>query len=231
MQAVVDIVFLMDATGSMADCIQKLKENVMLFFKILTENTGNSLPPVKDWRAKVVGFRDYEEDGAADWLVDNPFTRNIGELERQFDSLEAIGGGDVPESLLDAMYTVISAPKSERGAEDPRMWRDRHEAKRALIIFTDAPFKPVMNAPACKGGTFDDVKELCIQERILLTVVAPSSERPEYECFEYLDCIRKAHYIPIPPDPLNGSSPLDRFLDDRDALQCMIQTIARTISD
>lgn len=227
-QAVVDIVFLMDATGSMADCIQKLKENVMLFFRALTERSGSNIPPVTNWRAKVVGFRDYEADGAADWFVDNPFTRDIGELERQFDSLEAIGGGDVPESLLDAMYTVISAPKSERGAEDPWMWRERHEAKRAVVIFTDAPFKPVMVAPACRNGTVEDVMNLCMQERILLTVVAPSSEQPEYECFDCLGDIRKANYIPIPPALSNGDSPLGRLLDN---FQDVIQFIAKRISN
>ena len=201
----------------------------MLFFKSLTEKIGNTIPVVKDWRAKVVGFRDYEYDGAADWLVDNPFTRDIGELQRQLDALEATGGGDAPESLLDAMYTVISAPKSERGAEDPWMWRERHEAKRAVVIFTDAPFKPVMVAPPCRNGTVEDVMNLCMQERILLTVVAPSSEQPEYACFEYLESIRKARYIPIPPGSHNDDSPLDRFLDDGDALQGVIQAIAKTI--
>ena len=228
MQAVVDIVFLMDATGSMDTCIQKLKENIMLFFKSLTEKIGNTIPIVKDWRAKVVGFRDYEYDGAVDWLVDNPFTRDIGELQRQLDALEATGGGDAPESLLDAMYTVISAPKSERGAEDPWMWRERNEAKRALVIFTDAPFKPIMVVPAYHKGSVEDVKNLCMQERILLTVVAPSSEQPGYECFDGLGETRKANYIPIPPPLSNGDSSLDRLLDN---FQNVIQSIAKRISN
>lgn len=228
MQAVVDIVFLMDATGSMSGCIQRLKDNTMLFFRALAERSGSNIPPLKDWRAKVVGFRDYEYDGATDWFVDNPFTRDIGELERQLDSLEAIGGGDAPESLLDAMYTVMSAPKSERGIEAPWMWRERHEAKRAVVIFTDAPFKPVMVAPGCCGGTIDDVRNICVQERIQLTVVAPSSEQPEYECFDCLGDIRKANYIPIPPALSTGDSSLDRLLDN---FQNVIQSIAKRISN
>ena len=56
-KGVADIVFLMDATGSMGNCIQRLKDNVMVFFRSLTEKVAgaNSVVPIKDWRAKVVG--------------------------------------------------------------------------------------------------------------------------------------------------------------------------------
>ncbi len=229
-KGVADIVFLMDATGSMANCIQKLKENVMLFFKSFTEKGGNSIPPIKDWRAKIVGFRDYAADGSNDWLVDNPFTRDVGELQRQLDALEAKGGGDIPESLLDAMYTVISAPKSDRGVEDPGMWRERHDAARALIVFTDAPYKPVMVAPGCNNGRIDDVRNLCVQEKILLTVIAPTSELPGYECFDPLGAINKANYVPIPPGSASDDSLLDKFLDNKTALQAVIQSMAKTLS-
>ena len=184
-KGIADIVFLMDATSDMMNCIQKVKENLTPFFEALAEDVGASYVPVKDWRAKVVGFRDFEQDGADDWFWDNPFTRDIKELEQQFDALEARGGGDAPESLLDAIYTVADAPKSAPGTEDPGMWRDRQEAARAVIVFTDAPFKPVMAAPGCKGGTVVDVKNICVQERILLSVFAPR-DLPGCECFESL---------------------------------------------
>ena len=232
MQAVVDIVFLMDATGSMANCIQKLKENVMLFFKSLTEKSGNNIPIVKDWRAKVVGFRDYEADGAADWLVDNPFTRDIGELERQLDALEAIGGGDAPESLLDAIYTVATTPKSEKGDEDSRKWRNHRDAARAVIAFTDAPFKPVMVAPGCNNGTVKDLSDRCVEDRILLTVIAPSDELPGCEDYRWLDGIRYASYLPIQVDPSKDDSWVDRFFEDRGfqfAVHCIARTLRRTM--
>lgn len=229
MQAVVDIVFLMDATGSMANCVQKLKENVMRFFKSLTEKSGNAIPPVKDWRAKVVGFRDYEYDGATDWLVDNPFTRDIGELQRQLDVLEATGGGDAPESLLDAIYTVASTPKSEKGDEDSRKWRNHRDASRAVIAFTDAPFKPVMVAPGCNKGTIKDLGDRCVEDRILLTVVAPSCELPGYEDYGCIDELRYASYVPIQADSSKDDSWADRFLCDGN-FQTAIQRMARLLS-
>lgn len=229
-KGVADIVFLMDATGSMGNCIQRLKDNVMVFFRSLTEKVAgaNSVVPIKDWRAKVVGFRDYEADGAADWFVDNQFTRDVGELQRQLDALEAFGGGDAPESLLDAIYAVASMPKSGSAMEDPGMWRARNDAARAVIVFTDAPYKPTMRAPGCAGGTINDVTNICVQDRILLSVIAPR-DLPGYECFEYIDAIRYAKWLPVRPGT-TGDSPIDEFMNDTSALQEIIRTIAKTVT-
>lgn len=67
-----DIVFLIDASGSMGNCIDRLRENIMMFFRKLTESDIDvrGSPLVGDWRAKVVGFRDVEVDGDK-WLEDN----------------------------------------------------------------------------------------------------------------------------------------------------------------
>ncbi|MBQ3097624.1 MAG: hypothetical protein IJC66_05655, partial [Kiritimatiellae bacterium] len=148
----------------------------------------------------------------------------------QLDDLVATGGGDLPESLLDAMHAVISAPKSDRGVEDPGMWRERHEAARALIVFTDAPYKPVMVAPGCRNGNWEDIRNLCVQEKILLTLVAPTSELPGYEGFDFLGGINKANYLPIPPGSSGDDSMLDKFLNNKETLQKAIQAIAKTLS-
>ena len=228
-KGVVDIVFLMDATGSMGNCIDKLKKNVMLFFKSLTEvdpETQN-FPPVKDWRAKVVGFRDADVDGSA-WFEDNPFTRDVGEIERQLSALSAKDGGDIPESLLDAIYKVADAPKSGKGVEQPQAWRYRSEAVRAIIAFTDAPYKPRMTAPGIAGGDITTLRLLCVQERILLTVVAPKGV--DDAAFELIEGIRYAKWVGVPAGQSGDGSPIDEFMNNREALQKVIQVIAKTIT-
>ena len=228
-KGVVDIVFLMDATGSMGNCIDKLKENVMLFFKSLTEvdpETQN-FPPVKDWRAKVVGFRDVDVDGSA-WLEDNDFTRDVGEIQRQLSVLEAKDGGDIPESLLDAIYKVADAPKSGKGIEQTQSWRCRSDAARAIVAFTDAPYKPRMTAPGIAGGNINQLRLLCVQERILLTVVAP--EGIDNAAFETIEGIRYAKWVKVPRGNSSNGSPIDEFMNNREALQKVIQVIAKTIT-
>ena len=226
-KGIVDIVFLMDATSDMMNCIQKVKENLASFFEALIEDVGTRHVAIKDWRAKVVGFRDFEQDGADDWFWDNLFTRDIKELEHQFDSLEAIGGGDAPESLLDAIYTVAAAPKSAPETEDLGMWRDCKKTAREVIVFTDAPFKPVMAAPGCKGGTIFDVRNICVQEGILLTVFAPRDFLDNESCFEYIDAIPFAKWFPVSSDLSNGDSALDCFVNNKDALREILRTVAK----
>lgn len=223
----VDIVFLIDATGSMGNCIDKLKENVMLFFRSLTESDPmtQNFPPVKDWRAKVVGFRDVEVDGSA-WLEENSFTRDVGELERQLAALKATGGGDAPESLLDALYKVVDVPKSAKGVESADAWRNRSECARAVVVFTDAPYKPTMNAPGLAGGGLADVRNRCLSERILLTVVSPRGI--DDAGFQNLEGIRYATWIGVPGGA--GVSPLDEFMNSKNELQNVIVNIAKTIT-
>ena len=85
-----------------------------------------------------------------------------------------------------------------------------------------------MRAPGCAGGTINDVTNICVQDRILLSVIAPR-DLPGYECFEYIDAIRYAKWLPVRPGT-TGDSPIDEFMNDTSALQEIIRTIAKTVT-
>ena len=87
-RGVVDIVFLIDATGSMEECIDALKANVNTLVNSISERSQQN--PVKDWRAKVVGFRDFL-DTAYEPLVDNPFVKEPVAISSQLAALKAMG--------------------------------------------------------------------------------------------------------------------------------------------
>src|SRR5205823_10862629 len=59
-KGVADIVFLLDATGSMGPCINAVKQNIKTFAQTFTTPTPNGPAVVKDWRAKVMGYRDLD---------------------------------------------------------------------------------------------------------------------------------------------------------------------------
>lgn len=226
-KGVVDIVFLMDATGSMKTCIDQLKENVILFVDSLVAPKGNDISPVKDWRARVVGYRDAEAD-AATWFVDNPFTRDVSLLKGQLDALEATGGGDEPESLLDALYKVASVGQMEKGAqeEDPTKWRYRSSAARVVIVFSDATYKEKMSIPEAAGGGLSDVVNVVASNRVVLSIFAP-----EMECFHELGAIDKAEYVPIPMAP-GGSAQkaLAEFTKDPANFKETLLQLAKSVS-
>ena len=71
------------------------------------------------------------------WIEDHPFVRDAVALKAQLASLEAKGGGDEPESLLDALYTIATMEATPKGAqsEEPTRWRYRSEAARVLHAF------------------------------------------------------------------------------------------------
>lgn len=220
-KGVVDIVFLLDATGSMSPCIDALKKNIQTFVTGLTSTSESHNSPVKDWRAKVVGFRDYEVD--IEPYVDHPFVRTPQELQRQLAGLIADGGGDEPESLLDGLYQVANMPATPKGAE-PRAdsWRHKTSAARVVVVFSDASFKEPLANP--KGATFDDVANLVMTNRICLSIFAP-----EIPCYEKLSEIDKSEWNVVS----GGSTPqesLRLYTADQTNFRETMKQLAKTVS-
>lgn len=202
-KGVVDVVFLIDITGSMQHCIDALKENIAAFIDSLTGKTPNNESPVKHWRAKAVGFRDYTCDKVP--LEDNPFVEDAAALKAQLATLHASGGGDEPESLLDAIYMMARQSQMAMGAQElsPSKWRYRSDAARVIVAFTDAPYHPTMTV--APPGTVDDVIAAIHENRILLSLFAP-----ELECHDQLAAADKSEYLSI---PLEGRSPQDALVE------------------
>ena len=118
-KGVADIVFVVDISGSMAPCIDALRKNIEAFIESLSHGDGNNVAAVRDWRGKVVGYRDIEsaESEGLPWVVDNAFVRDVSALKAQLAALKAEGGGDEPESLLDTLYKVATMAASPKGAQ------------------------------------------------------------------------------------------------------------------
>jgi len=215
-RGVVDIVFLMDATGSMGKCIDALKMNLQNFFNTMT--SGNT--PVKDWRAKVVGFRDYEEDGPANWLENNPFVTSLDDLNRQLSGITAVGGGDEPESLLDALFTVINVGATGlQESPDPNKWRPRSAAARVVVIFTDASYKETMSIPEAAGLNIDTLFNFIEKERIVLSIFAP-----DLPCYDTLCTAPRSEYTPA------AGAGLDSLTSDPKSFSKLMQQLAKSVS-
>jgi hypothetical protein len=194
-KGVVDIVFVMDVTGSMDPSIRDLAANVATFIDSLTTADPNNSSPVKDWRAKVFGYRDVS-DTRCEAFVDNPFVRDAAALRTQLAALKAEGGGDEPESALDALYKVATMGSTDRGTpEDATKWRYRSEAARVAILFTDASCHMQMAIPEAKGGSMEDLFNVLMANRIILNIFAP-----DMPCWDELSQVQKSEYMPIPYD-------------------------------
>lgn len=223
-KGVVDIVFLLDATGSMATCIDALKKNIEVFIDNLVATDPNSSSIVKDWRARVVGYRDFEADSTP--YVDNAFVRDTAALKGQLTALKADGGGDEPESLLDALFKISTVGNTAKGAtEDAQKWRYRSEAARVVIVFTDASYKTKMAIPEAAGGGFEDVKNKIQENRIILSVFAP-----DMPCYDQLSQLDKAEYQPIGSAGSNPQQALADFTANQANFKATLEALAKSVS-
>ena len=224
-RGVADIVFLIDISGSMAPAIDALKANIGTFVESLSAGEGNNISPVRDWRAKAVGYRDFDEDPQP--FIDNPFVSDVETLRGQLAGLVAEGGGDEPESLLDALYKVSTMPQTEKGAQslDATKWRYRSDAARVVVVFTDASFKPTMSIPEAKGGGVQDVMNAVINNRVILSLFAP--DMPGYDELSQID---KSEWEAISYPGLNPQDALAKFTSDQANFKNTLRQLAASVS-
>lgn len=225
-KGIVDIVFLIDATGSMGTCIDALKNNISVFIDTLSSADANGGTIVQHWRAKVCGYRDAFCD--TEYFIDNPFVEDTTELKSQLAGIDAKGGGDEPETLLDALYSVINQGQMEKTVQelDPHMWRHRSKAARVVIVFTDASFQPRMKT--LEHGTVDDVINKIHENRIILSLFAPDmachhalaeADRSEFNVIEYNES-----------DPSGAQKALAEFTADPANFKETMKMLAKSVS-
>ena len=131
----VDIVFCIDVTGSMTPIIDQVKANALRFYDDVQSNLTAKGKNVDQLRVRVVGFRDFVADGAAA-LDESPFFTlpdERADFSAFVNGLVAEGGGDAPESGLEAVALAIDSPWTTAG--------DRR--RQVIVVWTDQPAQPL----------------------------------------------------------------------------------------
>jgi von Willebrand factor type A domain len=224
-KGVADIAFLLDATGSMGTCINAVKQNIKTFVTTMTTPNPNGGAVVKEWRAKIVGYRDLDYTDFPAY-VDNHFVSTVPELEAQLNSLSADGGGDEPETLLESLYRLANMPATK--PDEPLQqdaWRSVGSARRFVVVFTDAPFKEPLRDP--RGASIDDVILNLMTAKIVLHIFAPK----KFDRFNTLAEVDKAQWYAIPVQ--DGKSPQDalaEYTSDPSKFGKIIEQLAKTIT-
>jgi uncharacterized protein YegL len=114
-----DLVFLIDATGSMGDEIAKLKHSMRAMAQQISQ-----LPGQPDICYGLVAYRDR---GDAYITRTHDFTDDLGAFQQQLANVQAQGGGDTPEALNEALHEVVHRMS----------WRQ--QAARMVVLVADAP--------------------------------------------------------------------------------------------
>jgi Mg-chelatase subunit ChlD len=161
----VNIVFLIDTTGSMDTYINGVKDRAIEFSDILAAKGAQ-------FRLGLVGFGDLNEKEKPSVYS---FTEDVLRFQKQVKNIPRTYGGDIPESSLDAVETGVELIKASHG----------EIAKNIFILITDAP----PHVPTRSGKSVEDVCKLLMANDITAYVVA----RKDRESIEAYDPITKPH--------------------------------------
>jgi len=155
----VDIVLCVDVTASMGPVLERVKKSALDFHSRLSTVMGQKSKAISQLRLRIVAFRDFA-DNPGDAIESTEFLTfpdQEGDYQSFVQGLEPVGGGDIPESGLEALALAIRS-RWETGLD-----RRRH----VIVLFTDASAHPlgdpdatsVQGYPADIPRSLDDLFE------------------------------------------------------------------------
>lgn len=135
LQYAVDIVLCVDATGSMNPVLDSVKESALSFQQRLEAVMHDKGKAISQLRVRTIAFRDFgdNEDDAIEQTGFLTLPDQAEEFRTFLNGIQAYGGGDRPESGLEALALAVNSPW-ETGLD-----RRRH----VIVVFTDAPAHPL----------------------------------------------------------------------------------------
>ena len=157
-----DIVFVVDTTISMDYYIVNVKYNLNAFVEELNRfNVAASFA--------LVEFKDIRVDGKESTNIkkygSNCWTSNINKFKKKVEKLETGGGGDIPETPIDAL-------------EKARRLKKHASAKKHIILVTDAKYK-TDNSYGIKD--MDEMIDLLCKDDTTVSVVSHEYMRDDYK--------------------------------------------------
>ena len=115
-----DILFLLDSTGSMSDEINQIKQTLLSISSRIAD-----LPSQPDLRFGMVSYRDRGDEYVTRVYE---FDRDVSRFLEAVRGVHADGGDDEPESLNEALHVAVQEPE----------WR-LDDAVRLVFLVADAP--------------------------------------------------------------------------------------------
>lgn len=194
-----DIVFCIDGTGSMAPCIDNVKNNAKRFYADFVKEMTGMGSEIDMMRIKVIVFRDYKCDGQNS-MVESPFFElpiEEQEFSAYLDGIHAKGGCDEDANGLEAFYLAMQSDFST-GAKD----------RQVIVLFADTTAIPLGKRRNCAGYPSDMVDDNGLLETWICSQSHSSKLRernkrlvlfaPEGSCYEEMKRrYNRSIFIPV----------------------------------
>ncbi|GAA5826188.1 hypothetical protein JCM5353_003840 [Sporobolomyces roseus] len=123
-ERLLDLVFILDCTGSMGSYIASATKNIELICDNIVQS--GRLSDAKSLRVGLIAYRDYPPQDNSYITKSFPFDSSVSNVKEHLKSLYASGGGDGPEGVTAGMKAALELD-----------WR-QNAAKMAVLI-ADAP--------------------------------------------------------------------------------------------
>lgn len=140
----VDLVLCIDGTASMTPIIEKVKERAGAFHADLSREMESKGKIIDDLRVRVVVFRDFGFDGEGS--IETSDFIALPEAASAFSDfvsrISAHGGGDEPESGLEALAVAVQSPWNTSGVK----------RRQVIVVWTDASAHPLGGGGAIGAG-------------------------------------------------------------------------------
>ncbi len=155
----IDVVFLLDATGSMGDEIAVIKEKMREMISAIALGE-----PSPDVRFGIVVYRDRGDEYVTRRY---PLTRDIDQTVADLRDIEATGGGDYPESLNEGLHVALHDME----------WNRTEGAAHLVFLIADAP--PHMDY--AQDFDYRDEADFAAREGIVIHAIGASGLDEEGE--------------------------------------------------
>ncbi|MBX3314585.1 MAG: VWA domain-containing protein [Actinobacteria bacterium] len=136
--AAVDVLFLLDATGSMGDEIDRLKASIDSVSARI-----DALESQPDVRFAMTLYRD---EGDAFVTASYDFTSDVAAFRKALADVVADGGGDYPEAMEEGLAEALAEPA----------WRDPASTVQLAFLVADAPPQIGRNVPTTYADSIRD---------------------------------------------------------------------------
>lgn len=115
-----DLIFIMDCTGSMGTYIRAAKQNIEAIVQKLVQSEGYDL------QFGLIGYRDHPPQDQSYITKEFDFTADVSQMQANLRQLSAQGGGDGPEAVEAGLKAALDSS-----------WRAT--ATKVCILIADAP--------------------------------------------------------------------------------------------
>jgi uncharacterized repeat protein (TIGR01451 family) len=151
-----DVLFIIDETGSMLGVINQVRENIVPIadtIRNVTPDTVFALATVADYPGPD------RDEGIEPWNLEQTFTTDVDLLDAGLSRLNLLISGDNEEAYLRGLYEAQFLD-----------WRP--DTRRLVILFGDAPAHDPDVGPDGQPGTADDLTQSAIVTQLTATNIA-----------------------------------------------------------